>query len=110
MLQRTTIDVCRHLREHSEPLIALAALSVHSVFAGLALGIESTEEGALQLFVAIVSNKLTAALALGLKYVKSRTPASMMLAYVVLFAAITPAGVGIGMAVDQSTSRGRSLR
>lgn len=62
----------RRTVELREPLIAQLALSAHSVLAGLALGIARDADGATQMFIAIMSHKAVAALALGIKFVRSK--------------------------------------
>ena len=48
------------------------AIRLRVVLAGLALGIARDADGATQMFIAIMSHKAVAALALGIKFVRSK--------------------------------------
>ena len=65
-----------HVAEHSHgPTAAyavVAALAIHSLLAGLALGAEGELNRALVIFVAILAHKSTAGFALGVSLVRNR--------------------------------------
>lgn len=82
------------------PFILMIALSVHSVFEGLAVGLAQDFQTCLNMVIAIVVHKEAAGLSLGISLVKT-FPDNFRLCrqMVCIFAIATPLGVGIGMAV-----------
>ena len=82
------------------PFILMIALSVHSVFEGLAVGLATDMKTCVNMVIAIVVHKEAAGLSLGISLVKT-FPDNFRLCRqcVCIFAIATPIGVGIGMAV-----------
>ncbi len=82
------------------PFILMIALSVHSVFEGLAAGLAKSEGQVLNMVVAIIVHKGAAGCSLGISLVKT-FPDNFRLCrqLITLFAFATPLGVAIGMAV-----------
>ena len=78
------------------PWALLLALSIHSILAGLALGVERSAAGVWFIFVAIVAHKWSAAFALGISLVRHHVPTSRSRLLLLLFAAATPAGILAG--------------
>lgn len=85
--------------------ILILALSVHSVFEGLALGL-ITEVGRLaQIAVAIVIHKSILAFSLGVNLVQHKMPTKTIIISAFLFSIMSPIGIGIGIAVLRSLSQ-----
>ena len=82
------------------PFILMLALSVHSVFEGLALGMAKDMTSTLDMVIAICIHKGAAGTSLGISLVKT-FPDNFRLCrlLILIFALATPLGVGIGMAV-----------
>ena len=82
------------------PFILLIALSVHSVFEGLACGLEKDEGPCMNIVIAILVHKGAAGSSLGISLVKT-FPNNFKLCrqLVFLFSIATPLGVAIGMIV-----------
>ena len=82
------------------PFILMLALSVHSVFEGLALGMAKDMTSTLDMVIAICIHKGAAGTSLGISLVKT-FPDNFRLCrqMILIFALATPLGVGIGMAV-----------
>ena len=82
------------------PFILMIALSVHSVFEGLALGMAPTIKDVLNMLIAICVHKGAAASSLGISLVKT-FPENFKLCrqLIFIFSLSTPLGVGIGMLV-----------
>lgn len=82
------------------PFILMIALSVHSIFEGLALGLQTDISSVLNIVIAICIHKGAAASSLGISLVKT-FPDDFRLCrqLVLLFAIATPLGVGLGMLV-----------
>ena len=82
------------------PFILMIALSVHSIFEGLALGLQMTMASCINMIIAILVHKGAAGSSLGISLVKT-FPDNFRLCrqLVTLFACATPLGVALGMAV-----------
>ena len=82
------------------PFILMLALSVHSIFEGLALGMGKDMTSTVDMVIAICIHKGAAGTSLGISLVKT-FPDNFRLCrqMILIFALATPVGVGIGMAV-----------
>ncbi|XP_053127738.1 zinc transporter ZIP1-like isoform X3 [Hemicordylus capensis] len=85
-------------------LVLTLSLSLHSVFEGLAVGLQEAEAKVLQLAVAILLHKSLIAFSLALLLLQSRLPLRWLTASVATFALMSPLGVGLGMVVTHSPS------
>ncbi|MGD8561953.1 MAG: ZIP family metal transporter [Desulfarculaceae bacterium] len=79
------------------PLALTAALSLHSILAGVALGTEGTALGSAAIFLAIIAHKGSAAFSLAVSYKRAGFSGGQTLKLVTLFALMTPLGVGLGL-------------
>ena len=86
------------LASRSIPWTLLLALSIHSVLAGIALGVESSTAEVWLIFLAIVTHKWSAAFALGISLLKHNVPAKRSSLLLLLFSVSTPAGIAAGSA------------
>ena len=85
------------------PFILMIALSVHSMFEGLALGLQSTMSSVTNMVIAICIHKGAAASSLGISLVKTFPNDFKLCRWLVFtFSMATPVGVGIGMAVAEA--------
>jgi len=96
-----------HAHRHSAPgpLVSyaiVAALSVHSLIAGLALGAAQQVAGALVIFLAIIAHKSTAGFALGVSFARDGMPRGRAYQLLALFALATPVGIAIGFALGDA--------
>ncbi|CAI5791109.1 zinc transporter ZIP2 [Podarcis lilfordi] len=89
--------------------VLFLSLSFHSVFEGLAIGVQKQETAAIQLCLAVLIHKAIVVFSLALKLVQSGTPAGWRLLYLVVFALMSPAGIGVGIGVSLYNSDGTSL-
>jgi len=80
-------------------LLAIVAVSLHSLFESLSLGLASDFASALNIFIAIACHKWATSIALGVKCEKEQLRLGQYLSLILLFAAVTPATVGVGMAL-----------
>lgn len=82
------------------PFVLMIALSVHSIFEGIALGLGKTEAAVMNMVIAILVHKGAAGSSLGISLVKA-FPDNFKLCRqcVFIFAIATPLGVLIGMIV-----------
>ena len=83
-------------REGFGAYVVLAALSLHSLLAGLALGAEDHFASALVIFLAIMAHKASAGFALGVSLVRSAMRTRRAWALLAVFAVSTPLGILLG--------------
>ncbi|RHY35382.1 hypothetical protein DYB32_000145 [Aphanomyces invadans] len=76
-------------------IVVFAALSFHSLMEGLGIG-AATSTSAWHIFFAIVAHKALAAMALALELVKHRVGRGRLMGSLLVFALMTPLGVGLG--------------
>lgn len=88
-----------HGERHSalSPYVLTLVLSVHSLIAGTAVGLEADISGAAILLLAIVAHKGSAAFALGVRLAKSGLPLEKATRAIAVFACMTPLGVVAGL-------------
>ncbi|GLH05658.1 Uncharacterized protein GBIM_11230 [Gryllus bimaculatus] len=81
--------------------LLLTALSLHSLFEGLAIGLQPDVESVLQIFAAVVLHKTIIAFSLGLNLVQSQLGLIAIIRSNVLFCITSPIGMGIAMSLEQ---------
>lgn len=84
-------------------LLAVLALSFHAIFEGLAVGLETSVANVWYLFAAIATHKLVIAFCVGVELMNSGTRKCLLVLYVATFAIVSPLGIGIGIAVADSS-------
>ncbi|XP_020633353.2 zinc transporter ZIP2 [Pogona vitticeps] len=89
--------------------VLFLSLSFHSVFEGLAIGVQKQETAVIQLCLAVLIHKAIVVFSLSLKLVQSGTQMRWRLLYLVVFALMSPAGISIGIGVSLSNSDGSGL-
>ena len=89
--------------------ILIMALSLHSLFEGLTVGLITDVDTLIQLLIALLLHKGIIAFAMGVKLVDGGLRAKSVIKGIILFAAMAPIGVGLGLAVLSSFSRVASL-
>lgn len=87
------------LRNATPPIVATAALAIHSLLAGSALGAQRTDAAILVLFLALIAHKGSAAFALGRLLTNGSLSRTMAIASMGLFIAALPIGVALGVAI-----------
>lgn len=78
-------------------LLIVLALSVHELFEGLAVGLESSTTNVWYMLGAIAAHKLVIAFCIGVELIASRTKVWLSAIYITTFAVVSPLGIGIGM-------------
>lgn len=99
----------RSTHETIFPYVLLMVLSVHSLIAGAALGLETTAAASIGILVAILAHKGSAAFALGISMGKGAVERGRATRLIVLFAFTTPIGILIGGLVSQGLSTSAAL-
>ncbi|KAG5316151.1 S39A1 protein, partial [Acromyrmex insinuator] len=80
-------------------LLIVLGLSVHELFEGLAIGLESSANHVWYMFLAVASHKFVIAFCIGVELIASRTRPYLSVIYTCTFAVVSPLGIGIGMAL-----------
>ena len=90
--------------------VLLLALSLHTVFEGLAIGLQSTESSVWNLFIAIVVHKCIIAFSIGIQFAENLRTYSRAVLFVLFFALMSPIGIGIGTALTTINGGNAVLR
>lgn len=90
------------------PYILILVLSVHSIIAGMALGLETHAEASLAIFIAIISHKWVAAFALGVNFRTNEIRKKKFISLILFFALMTPIGILIGTLLEEHLSHSSS--
>ncbi|XP_059836076.1 zinc transporter ZIP1 [Hypanus sabinus] len=85
-------------------VVLVLALSLHSVFEGLALGVQETGARVVEICIALSVHKCIVAFSLTLKLVQSRLRLAVVVACVVTFAVMSPLGIGVGIVLTEDSS------
>lgn len=80
-------------------LLLSIALSLHSVFEGLAIGLQTNVEEVLQVFAAVILHKCVIAFSLSLNLVQSNLRTIVIVQLTLIFCLAAPVGLGLGMGV-----------
>lgn len=79
------------------PYILMGALSIHGLFEGIALGIQTQPKMIFFLGIAIVSHKWAESFTLGISFYKTNTDYDTYIKLIVMFSLFTPLGITVGM-------------
>jgi len=82
-------------------VVLLVGLSLHSILAGLSMGMETNIGAITSTFIAIVAHKMFAGYALGSTLCSADCDTTRHVIFAVIFASSTPAGIGIGTAIAE---------
>lgn len=86
------------------PVVLLSVLAIHSIIAGMSLGLETTLLSGAVIFVAIIAHKGSASFALGVNMVEAAVPGTIIKRTVVFFSFMTPLGVAAGSLLSYQAS------
>ncbi len=101
-----------HILDHSSlrSVLLLIALTFHSVFEGLAIGLQQASGQLLSVFAAVIIHKAIMAFSLGLTIAQSNLSAKSIFASVLIFSLASPVGMAIGIGLtDMEQSLGRDI-
>jgi len=92
-------------------LLVVVALSVHSLFEGMAVGLEDTPGGVWQLFLAISVHSIAVVFCIGTELVSSGLGQIRIILSMLILSLVTPLGVLVGMLVthEEAESGGQVL-
>ncbi|XP_064090521.1 zinc transporter ZIP1-like [Macrobrachium nipponense] len=91
-------------------VIFLVALGIHSVFEGMAVGLQTQTEKVMELGVAVFVHEVVMAFTFGMEVSRSNTLSRIYkVVYVVVFSATIPLGVAIGFGLQNAPSDHRDI-
>lgn len=91
-------------------LFLLFGLSAHSLFEGIALGVQHDKEDFLNILVAVMFHEVLCCIAYGISMAQQHTPIRAALPTVLILSASIPTGMIIAILVDQVNSNSITLR
>jgi len=80
-------------------IMLLLALSFHSIFEGIAIGLQQNSAQLVSIFIAVIVHKAVMAFSLGLNIAQSDLSVKSFVISNIMFSLASPIGVGIGIAV-----------
>ncbi|KAG7267244.1 hypothetical protein CRUP_037227 [Coryphaenoides rupestris] len=78
------------------------SLSFHSIFEGLAIGLQNTESKVLEICIAILVHKSIIVFSLSVKLMQSAVRPVWVAAYIVVFAVMSPLGIAVGIGLTEA--------
>ena len=111
-LQNTPEQTLRRKEELLTSLrsgVVVLALSVHSVFEGMAIGLEESESGVWKLFLAVSIHAVAIVFCIGTEMMANMVRKAVIVRYILVLSIVTPAGVVIGMVVTSHTDQAASF-
>ncbi|CAJ1049343.1 zinc transporter ZIP1 [Xyrichtys novacula] len=96
------VHVDFHAHSPFRSFMLFLSLSVHSIFEGLAIGLQNTDSKVLELCVAILIHKSIIVFSLSVKLVQSAVTPLWVAAYIGVFAMMSPIGIAIGISVMEA--------
>lgn len=90
-------------------LLVVLALSVHELFEGLAVGLESSASTVWYMFGAVSAHKLVIAFCIGVELVTTNTRTLLNVIYVLTFAIVSPLGIGVGIIITEDADSSTDL-
>lgn len=96
------VHVDFHAHSSFRSFMLFLSLSLHSVFEGLAIGLQTTDTKVLEICIAILVHKSIIVFSLSVKLVQSAVKPLWVALYVAIFAVMSPLGIGIGIIVIEA--------
>lgn len=100
------LDVHLHVDFNSHSIIRsfilVLSLSLHSVFEGLAVGLQEVNSRVLEISVALLIHKCIISFSLTLKLVQSHLRPGLVLCCIFIFALMSPLGIAVGIALTEA--------
>ena len=90
--------------------VLVTALSLHSLFEGLAIGLQPTSDDTIQIFLALLLHKCILAFSLGINVVQSKLGTRAIVISSSIFSLASPFGCAIGIAIFDVWSNGTSAK
>ncbi|KAI5101252.1 zinc transporter ZIP1, partial [Silurus meridionalis] len=92
------------LQAHSSfrSFMLFLSLSLHSVFEGLAIGLQTTDTKVLEICIAILVHKSIIVFSLSVKLIQSAVGPIWLIVYILVFSIMSPMGIAIGIGVSEA--------
>lgn len=103
------VHVDFHAHSSFRSFMLFLSLSLHSVFEGLAIGLQTTNAKVLEICIAILVHKSIIVFSLSVKLVQSAVKPLWVVLYVTVFAIMSPLGIGIGIVVIETERQAGGL-
>ncbi|XP_065334892.1 zinc transporter ZIP1-like [Cloeon dipterum] len=94
-------DPTEHVHPSLRSVLLVAALSLHSVLEGVAIGLQPSVDSVVQISAAVMLHKAVIAFSLGLNLVQSALGLTAILQSCLVFCSTSPIGIGLGMLADE---------
>jgi len=92
------------------PIILTIVLSIHSIIAGFAIGVQEDTPDVLALFVAVIAHKWTESFALGVSLVKNKVTSKMQFVkFILSYSIMAPLGILAGIILSYAISGNSQL-
>lgn len=92
-------DINFHSHSSLRAILLVIALSLHSIFEGLAVGLQPDSGNVLGIFAALVLHKSILSFSIGMNLVQSRLSTKICIRAILFFSITAPIGVGIGIVI-----------
>ncbi|XP_034261965.1 zinc transporter ZIP1 [Pantherophis guttatus] len=99
--ERTHVHVDFNAHSAIRLVVLFLALSLHSIFEGLAVGLQEDGTQALEICLALLIHKGAIAFSLSLKLLQGRLRPRVVAICLVIFSAMSPFGIGLGVALTE---------
>jgi len=99
-------DASPYTKSSLRDFFTVLALSFHAVFEGLAVGLETDSKDVWLLFAAVATHKYVISFCVGLELCNARTRLLIYSAYMIIFAIMSPIGIGIGIIITSNSGTG----
>jgi len=103
-IEKVAVQVTNEKLIESKSIVAYVlaiVLSIHSIIAGAALGINSSLAGAMVIFIAIIAHKGSESFALSMTVKRSSLTSGHMRSLITLFSIMTPIGILAGAGITE---------
>ncbi|KAM4747967.1 zinc transporter ZIP1-like [Rhinophrynus dorsalis] len=98
-----------HAHSSFRSFVLILSLSLHSIFEGIAIGLQNVQSEVLQIATAILVHKSIIAVSLSLLLLQSNVQTRWFVLSIVMFSLMSPLGIGIGIGVMQTKAEGSSM-
>nr|AAH89142.1 MGC85180 protein [Xenopus laevis] len=99
-----------HAHSSFRSFVLIISLSLHSIFEGIAIGLQNVQSEVLQIAVAILVHKSIIAVSLSLLLLQSSVQTRWFVLSIVMFALMSPLGIGIGIGVMHKSDENRMVQ
>lgn len=83
--------------------LLLLAMSLHTIFEGLAIGLQPTSTSVWSLFLAVIIHKCVIAFSLGVQFAENLSHVTRAVIFILVFAFMSPFGAAIGTVLTETT-------